>query len=236
MNVCRITSGQPHKKAAALWSGGKDSCLAWRLATEQGYEVATLVNFYSGNRSRSHGLPTALICDQAQAAGMSIIQKEVRGNAYEEAFLEILAQFKKQGIENLICGDIYLTEHRSWLERVAGESGISPVFPLWDRDTGELMAEFIRRGFEAIIVAARSDVLGKEWLDCPIDAYFPQKLKGLPHKVDPCGESGEFHTLVVTGPDWPGRLKVLETATIEEDRHCFLNITRWEVVKIKEEV
>jgi uncharacterized protein (TIGR00290 family) len=230
MNVCYITSGQPHKKAAALWSGGKDSCLAWRLATEQGYEVAILVNFYSGERSRSHGLPTALICDQARAAGMPIIQKEVKGSTYEEVFRKTLAKFKKQGIENLICGDIYLTEHRTWLERVVGEEGLSPIFPLWYRDTGELMAEFIRRGFEAIIVAARNDILSEEWLGGPIDACFLQKLKGLPHKVDPCGESGEFHTLVISGPDWPGRLKVLKTAPIEKDRHCYLNITRWEVV------
>ncbi|MDI6789786.1 MAG: diphthine--ammonia ligase [Thermodesulfobacteriota bacterium] len=230
MNGCYITSGQPHKKAAALWSGGKDSCLAWRLATEQGYEVATLVNFYSGERSRSHGLPTALICDQATAVGMPIIQKEVKGSTYEEVFRKTLAEFKKQGIENLICGDIYLTEHRTWLERVVGEEGLSPVFPLWHKDTGELMAEFIRKGFEAIIVAARSDILGKEWLGGPIDACFLQKLKGLPQKVDPCGESGEFHTLVISGPDWPGRLKVLETAPIEEDKHYFLNIMRWEVI------
>ncbi|HEC99451.1 MAG TPA: diphthine--ammonia ligase [Proteobacteria bacterium] len=218
-----------NNKAAALWSGGKDSCLAWRLATEQGYEVATFVNFYTGESSRSHGLPTALIHDQAKAAGMPIIQKEVKGSSYEAAFRKTLAELKQQGIENLICGDIYLMEHRTWLERVVGESGISPVFPLWDKDTGELIAEFIRRGFEAIIVAARSDILGKEWLGCPIDGDFRQKLEGLPHKIDPCGESGEFHTLVISGPDWPGRLKVLETAPIEEDRYRFLNITKWEV-------
>jgi uncharacterized protein (TIGR00290 family) len=189
-----------------------------------------LVNFYSGERSRSHGLPTALICDQAKAAGMPIIQKEVKGSTYEEVFRKTLAELKEQGIENLICGDIYLTEHRSWLERVAGESGISPVFPLWDRDTGELIAEFIRQGFKTIIVAARSDILGKKWLGCPINGDFRQKLGGLPHKIDPCGESGEFHTLVISGPDWPGRLKVLKTAPIEEDGHCFLNITRWEII------
>lgn len=230
MNVCRITSGQLHKKAAALWSGGKDSCLAWRLATEQGYEVATLINFYSGERSRSHGLPTALICDQARAAGMPIIQKEVKGNSYEATFRNTLAELKERGIENLICGDIYLMEHRSWLERVVGEAGVSPVFPLWDRDTGELVADFVKRRFEAIIVSARSDTLGKEWLGCPIDGDFRQKLGCLPHKIDPCGELGEFHTLVISGPDWPGRLKVLETAPIEEDKHHFLNITRWEVI------
>ncbi|MEW6326051.1 MAG: diphthine--ammonia ligase [Thermodesulfobacteriota bacterium] len=230
MNVNHITSGQPHKKAAALWSGGKDSCLAWQLAREQGYEVDTLINFYSGERSRSHGLPTALIHDQAKAAGMPIIQKEVKGNSYEEAFRNTLAELKERGIENLICGDIYLMEHRSWLERVVGEAGVSPVFPLWDRDTGELIADFVKQRFEAIIVAASSDTLGKEWLGCPIDGDFRQKLEGLPHKIDPCGELGEFHTLVISGPRWPGRLKVLETAPIEEDRHYFLNITRWEVV------
>ena len=217
------------KRAAGLWSGGKDSCLACCMAIEQGYKVTTLINFYRGERSCSHGLPAPLIADQANAAGMLIIQRDVNQKTYEEVFRKTMAELKRKGIEYLICGDIYLLEHRKWLERVVTEENLFPLFPLWNKPTEELLADFIKRGFEAIIVATRSQFMGEEWLGVPIDACFGQKIEGLPHKVDACGERGEYHTLVTCGPDWPGRLSVLKTAPSQENDHCFLNIAAWQV-------
>lgn len=218
-----------NKQAAILWSGGKDSCLACCMAIEQGYKVTTLINFCRGECSCSHGLPVSLIADQANAAGMVIIQRDVSQRIYEETFRNTMAELKEQSIEYLICGDIYLLEHRKWLERVVTEENLFPIFPLWNRSTEELLADFIRRGFEAVIVATRSQLMGEEWLGVPIDACFRQKIEGLSHKVDACGEMGEYHTLVTCGPDWSGKLNILKAVPFQENGHCFFNIIDWQI-------
>ncbi|TBR19743.1 ATP pyrophosphatase, partial [bacterium] len=93
----------------------------------------------------------------------------------------------------------YLQEHRDWIDKVCAELKITPIIPLWDKDTSELISEFIKKGFKAIIVSTRSDMLGSEWLGREIDTEFAREIKSKGN-IDLCGERGEFHTFVYDGP------------------------------------
>ena len=104
---------------------------------------------------------------------------------------------------------------------------ISCVFPLWKRETVELMHEFIDLGFKTILVCTKAGLLPQEFAGRIIDKDF---LKDLPKNVDACGENGEFHTFVFDGPIFkkPVPIKVGEKvfreykAPKDEKDNCFI--------------
>jgi uncharacterized protein (TIGR00290 family) len=99
----------------------------------------------------------------------------------------------REGIESIVFGDIYLSDVREFRERALAGTGLSPVFPLWGRDPGELANQIIVGGVRAVITAVDEERLGREWIGRRFDAKF---LCELPPAIDPCGENGEFHTVV----------------------------------------
>jgi diphthine-ammonia ligase len=118
------------------WSGGKDSCLAAYLALGQGYKISHLVNFISQEFKRVsfHGTEAKLIQLQSQAIGIPLLQKQTTWEEYEQEFKEAVQSLLPQGIKGMVFGDIYLDEHKEWVERVCGELGIAAIEPLWGKD------------------------------------------------------------------------------------------------------
>ena len=90
-------------------------------------------------------------------------------------------------------GDLFLEEIKKYREDLLGKIGMECVFPIWKRDTVKLAKKFIELGFKAITVCVDSNVLGKEFAGREFDEHF---LDDLPKAIDPCGENGEFHTLM----------------------------------------
>ena len=218
-------------KAAGLWSGGKDSCFACYKALSLGYKISVLFNFTDpeGKNSLSHGLPAKLILRQAELIGIPIVQKAMPGETYRDEFKVLISAWKKkEGIEGIVFGDIYLKEHKDWIDDVCRELEIAPILPLWGRDTKELALEVVDSGFEAIVVSVNADLMGREWLGRNIDRKFIEELKP---EIDPCGEKGEFHTFVVNGPIFRKAIKILEAQPVIKEnfgKHWFLNIKKYE--------
>jgi diphthamide synthase (EF-2-diphthine--ammonia ligase) len=44
------------------------------------------------------------------------------------------------------------------------------------------------------------------------------------NKITPCGEAGEYHTLVTNGPLFKKELEIVSTEKISRDEHWFLDI------------
>jgi len=219
-------------KVAGLWSAGKDSCFACYKAIALGYDLSLLFNFMEpgGKNSLSHGLPAALIFKQSQAIGIPIEQKSMPkdGEAYREEFKALICEWKdRAGVEGVVFGDIYLKEHKEWIDAVCRDAGVEPIMPLWGRDTKELILEIIDSGFKSMVVAVKADLLGKEWLGRIIDRKFVEELKP---EIDPCGEKGEFHTLVVDGPIFKGPIRILDAQPVFGEsfgKHWFLDIREY---------
>jgi len=189
-------------KAFVSWSGGKETVLSfYKAMSDDRTEVAYLLNMVSedGRLSRSHGVGSALLRKQAEAIGIPIVQKKSSWPTYEKEFKAAVEELKKEGVDAGIFGDIDLQEHRDWVERVCGELGIRAILPLWGRKREDLLKEFIDCGFEALVVAVRDDVLGREWIGRKIDENFIKDIRKL-GTVDLCGEKGEYHTFVTDGP------------------------------------
>lgn len=209
------------------WSGGKDSCLAGYLAVTDGLKVRYLANTVTedGKRSCSHGLLANVIRVQSQAIGIPVVQQRTTRDTYEAQFKNMLCTFKQEGIEGGVFGDIDFIEHRQWIERVCQEVAITPHLPLWGRSQNKIMRDFINLGFEAVVVATKADLLGEEWLGRRIDFDFLKSLEALGKGVTPCGEAGEYHTLVINGPLFQKRLEIKESQKVRRGEHWFLEIS-----------
>jgi uncharacterized protein (TIGR00290 family) len=213
------------KKAFVSWSGGKDSCLAFYRAVDNGLDVRYLLNMATedGMRSRSHGLSKDVLEMQAEAIGLPLIQGKATWDGYEEEFCKILLSLKEQGITDGIFGDIDFEVHREWVERICNKCGITPHLPLWMEDQSKLLQEFIGSGFKAIVVATDASVMGEEWLGSQVDLSLLSDLAGT-NKITPCGEAGEYHTLVIGGPLFKKELEITGAEKMLRDEHWFLDI------------
>jgi diphthine-ammonia ligase len=220
------------EKVFVSWSGGKDCCLALNRAKKSGMDVRCLVNMTTqdGKRSCSHGINADVIQKQAEALGIPIAQNPTTGDNYEAVFTETLKGFKKEGVTGGVFGDIDFNAHREWIERVCGNAGMTPHLPLWLEDQSKLMEEFIGAGFKSIVVAVRSDLLGQETLGRVIDHKFLAHITGLNKGITPCGEAGEFHSLVIDGPLFNKQLAIVKSEKVTRGNHHFLEIKQTEFI------
>ncbi len=219
-------------KVVASWSGGKDSCFALYKALKEGYKASSLLTFMQSETTTNfHALNVKLLDAQAQAIGIPMFKRVTTPEAYEQQFKETLLQFKMQGAEGLVTGDIYeVAGHEErWLERVCKEVGLKPIRPLWMGDTKQIFQDFIDAGFEATVVRTKNAVVGEEWLGRQLNQQFLNDILKLDN-VDPCGEGGEYHTVITDGPLFKNRISLVETKKSSSNGYGRLEIVRFGVV------
>ncbi len=213
-------------KAFVSWSSGKDCTYAlYKYLQNSNNKVFCLLNMVDDDteKSRSHGVSKGIIRRQASKMNIELIQQPtLRGN-YEENFRKTVSHLKAQGVDAGVFGDIYLEAHREWIERVCGETGVQPVFPLWGMDTAQLIEDFVTDGFRAITVSVRKNVLPKQFLGNVFDERFLQKLREI-RNIDLCGENGEYHTFVFDGPLFSEAVSFQTGLISEDDKHYFLEL------------
>jgi uncharacterized protein (TIGR00290 family) len=213
-------------KVVSLWSGGKDSCFACYQAKLQGYQISAVVNFTNadGTDSVSHGLSAETIQRQTEMTEMPLLQKAMPKQGYRDAFKALIEELKaKEDIKGVVFGDIYLQEHRDWIDKVCEELKVEAILPIWTTDTEGLAKQIIDSGFKAIIVSVNKEILGEQWLGREIDNRFVGELKALGN-IDLCGERGEFHTFVYDGPIFKRPVSFVSGKKRSEGKRCFLEI------------
>lgn len=213
-------------KVVSLWSGGKDSCFACYKAKQQGYQIISVINFTDSNRinSVSHGLSADIIQRQAGLINIPLLQKAMPQKGYRDAFKILVEELKaKEGIRGIVFGDIYLQEHRDWIDKVCDELKVEAILPIWTKDTERLVKEIINSGFKSIIVSASKDILGEQWLGREINNRFIKDLKAIGN-IDLCGEKGEFHTFVYDGPLFKEKVKFNKGKKTLQDDRWFLEV------------
>jgi uncharacterized protein (TIGR00290 family) len=152
----------------------------------------------SAGRSRSHGLRPEVLDAQAQRLGLRRVSRGCAWPTYDAAFGDALAELASDGITHVIFGDILFDEHRRWAENICAPHGLSAVEPLFGLSTTALFEEWIASGADAIIVTARAEWLDETWLGRPLRREMLAELLRI--GVDPCGERGEYHTVVTNSP------------------------------------
>jgi len=203
-------------RAAVSWSGGKDSYLALHRSRSS-YDVVALVTMFDeqGARSRSHGLRPQIVNAQADRLGLPICAGRGSWSTYEDGYLQALGEARALGVSHVIFGDIMYDANRAFPERVCAASGLTAVEPLWGEPTSSLYREFVLTGADARVVTIRDGVLDPSWLGRRLT------LNLLPDLVsagaDPCGEHGEYHTVVVDAPAFSSPLDVTALDYVARD-------------------
>ena len=221
-------------KLISSWSGGKDSCLAMFKAIQQGYEISVLLNFISEEYKKCcfHGVSNELMNMQSEAIQIPIVQKSVSADmkGYETQFKLAVNKLKKREIQGMVFGDIYLEEHKSWVDRICNDMDIIPIEPLWNLPAEKVIKEFIDTGFKAIVISAKADIFEEDFLGREINYDLINEIKK--KNICCCGENGEFHTFVYDGPIFKKKIIINETEKILKEgfwKHWFLDIKNYKL-------
>jgi len=215
-------------KAFISWSSGKDSAYALHEARASGLAevvgaLTTLSEAY--DRVAMHGVRSSLLDRQIAALGLSplkvMLPSPCSNAIYEARIGEACEQIKAQGVRHIVFGDLYLEDIRAYRERQLAALGMSAIFPLWRRDTAELARAMIASGLVAHLVCVDPKRLGRAFAGRRFDS---QLLDDLPRDVDPCGENGEFHTVVSAGPMFAAPIAVRVGEVVERDGFVFADV------------
>jgi len=216
------------KKTLLSWSSGKDS--AWALhVLRKDPEINILGIFSVTNetyeRVSMHATRLEILKRQADAAEVPFHTINIPDPCSDEQCDAIMKTFieesRSKGIECMAFGDLYLQDVRNYREKQLHRSGIDPIFPLWEIPTKTLAEQMLASGVEAYISCVDpkkvpAALAGQRWSK-PL-------LNDLPANVDPCGENGEFHTIVVDGPFFRSPIHVQIGETVEREGFIFADI------------
>lgn len=186
------------------WSGGKDSCMALdALMADPLWDVKGLLTTLTSpfDRVSMHGVRRELLLEQAASLGLPLegvwLEAGEANEEYERKMERKLWEHLARGTRHVAFGDIYLEDLRRYREASLAKVGMLGVFPLWGRDTKELVRAFTDRGYKAVITCVDTWALDRSFVGNELGNGL---LERLPAGVDPCGENGEFHTFVYDGP------------------------------------
>ena len=219
---------QSRPKALISWSSGKDSAFALHEIRRAGtFDVVGALTTVTEtfDRVSIHGVRQEILQAQLAAAGLPPrivpIPYPCPNATYEARMAEAVALAVQEGITHMIFGDLFLADIRAYREQKLAGTGITPVFPLWDRPTLPLAQAMIDSGMQAYLATVDLKKLPAEFAGRKFDA---QLLADLPAGVDPCGENGEFHTCVVAGPMFAQPLAVVTGERVERDGYAYCDL------------
>jgi len=219
------SEGGARPKAWLAWSSGKDSAWALHVIRQSSeFEVVALLTTVNQTYSRvaMHAVRECLVEMQAAAAGLPLIKVPIpspcTNEIYEQAMGEAMARARAEGVLHVVFGDLFLEDIRAYREKQLAACGMTPIFPLWRRDTRELAEEMIAHGLSAYLTCVDPRKLDRSFAGRRFDAGF---LRELPADVDPCGENGEFHTFANGGPMFKQAISVTAGEIVEREGFIF---------------
>jgi uncharacterized protein (TIGR00290 family) len=215
-------------KTMLSWSSGKDS--AWALHVLRANPAIQVTGLFTTineefDRVAMHAVRRNLVEAQARAVGLPLhvitIPNPCPNSIYEERMGAFVAQMRQQAVEAMAFGDLFLEDIRAYREGCLKDTGLAPLFPIWQRDTRSLAAEMIAAGLKAHVTCIDPRKLDVSFASRTFDADF---VADLPDTVDPCGENGEFHTFAFAGPMFQTPVSVQRGEVVTRDGFVFTDL------------
>lgn len=215
-------------KAWLAWSSGKDSAWALHTVRQLGkFDIVALLTTVNRDFQRvaMHAVRESLLEIQAAATGIPLVKVMIpsscRNEIYENAMGEAMMRARAEGVMHIVFGDLFLEDIRAYREKQLAACGLTPVFPLWRRDTRCLAEEMLAGGLSAYLTCIDPRKLDRSFAGRRFDA---ELLAALPSGVDPCGENGEFHTFASAGPMFRNAIPVSAGEIVERDGFVFADL------------
>ncbi|MEO7200902.1 MAG: ATP-binding protein [Dokdonella sp.] len=184
------------------WSGGKDCLMALdRLYADPRWQVVGLLTttYLGSGRVQSHAIRAEVLHAQADALGLRLFEAPLADAADNATYLAAFAaglgraRAATPALQHIAFGDLALADVRAWREAELTKIGWQGVFPLWGEPTAALARHFIQHGHRACLTCVDSTQIDPAFAGRAFDGDL---LRELPPTADPCGENGEFHTVV----------------------------------------
>ncbi len=190
---------------AALFSGGKDSCLAVWIAQSMGLSIDYLVTVFPRREDSYmfHKPNLHLVPEIAGSMDIDLIKIETEGDK-EEELLDLKKGLENLDISGLITGAVASNYQMSRIEKLARELSLDVCAPLWNMDQSELLEKLLENDFVIIIVSVSAMGLDKTWLGRKLDEEALKELGVLNKKygINISGEGGEYESLVLRAPNY----------------------------------
>ena len=216
------------RKTLLSWSSGKDSAWALKVLRQRSdVEVVGLMTTINQlyQRISIHAVRLELLRLQAEALGLPLhlidLPSPCTNTQYESAMEKFIAESKREGIECLAFGDLFLEDIKQYREAKLSGTGITPLFPIWRMPTDKLAAEMISGGLRAVITCVDPAKLPAGFAGREFNHEF---LSALPKDVDPCGERGEFHTFAFAGPVFKAPLAIEVGEVTQRDAFVYADV------------
>ena len=226
------------KRAAVLYSGGKDSNLALLQATRIGIKVKCLLSMIPEmEESWMFHFPNAeWTALQAKALEISSVQVKVSSlgeRELEELDTAISSLQRSLDINTLISGVVESSYQRSRLTQICERHGLELITPLWKKDSTELISEMLQLNFDIRFVGVSALGLGEEWLGRKLDrkAFTELILLSRKYGFHLAGEGGEYETFVCDSPLFKKRIKITRTTKSWSQDSGILHIKKAELVE-----
>ncbi|EMK3400738.1 adenine nucleotide alpha hydrolase [Vibrio parahaemolyticus] len=200
------------KRVVISWSSGKDSTLTLeRLNENPDYQVVGLYTTYVGKEVPFQATPLEVVQMQAELLGFPLITIELpevfpSNDLYQSAIVNAL-QSSGLNVEAVAFGDMFCNGIADYRRSYIEPAGWECVFPLLGENSLSLAMEVIERGIQAMLITIDGSVLSPEWCGRWNDQVL---IESLPRHIDPCGENGEFHTLVTSTPSFQGHIDLIK--------------------------
>ncbi|SUQ07888.1 ATPase [Vibrio owensii] len=198
------------KRVVISWSSGKDSTLALeRLNENPHYQVVGLYTTYVDEEVPFQATPLEVVQMQADLLDLPLITIELlevfpSNDIYQSTIVNGL-QSSGLNIEAVAFGDMFCNGIADYRRSYIEPAGWECVFPLLGEESKALAFEIVERGIQTMLITTDGNVLPPEWCGRWYDKTL---IESLPSHIDPCGEDGEFHTLVTSTPSFQGHIEL----------------------------
>ncbi|MFV8456314.1 ATPase [Vibrio owensii] len=210
------------KRVVISWSSGKDSTLALeRLNENPHYQVVGLYTTYVDEEVPFQATPLEVVQMQADLLGLPLITIELpevfpSNDIYQSTIVNAL-QSRGLNVEAVAFGDMFCNGIADYRRSYIEPAGWECVFPLLGEESKALAFEIVERGIQTTLITTDGEVLPPEWCGRWYDKTL---IESLPGHIDPCGEDGEFHTLVTSTPSFQGHIELTKLEVEIGERFC----------------
>ncbi|NOH50338.1 adenine nucleotide alpha hydrolase [Vibrio rotiferianus] len=198
------------KRVVISWSSGKDSTLTLeRLNENPHYQVVGLYTTYVEKEVPFQATPLEVVQMQADLLGLPLITIELpevfpSNDIYQSTIVNAL-QSSGLNVEAVAFGDMFCNGIADYRRSYIEPAGWECVFPLLGEESKALAFEIVERGIQTMLITTDGNVLPPEWCGRWYDKTL---IESLPGHIDPCGEDGEFHTLVTSTSSFQGHIEL----------------------------
>ena len=220
-----MSQPQTPLRTIVSWSSGKDAGLTLlRLLDDPNYEVVGLYTTHVADGVPYQNTPLEVVHHQARQLGLPLITIELPevfppNLVYQQCVVDGLRN-SGLNVDAVAFGDMFHNGIADYRRSYIEPAGWQCVFPLLGDDPAALAQEILQRGITTHLITIDTSQCDGRFCGRRFDAGL---LAELPPSVDPCGENGEFHTLVTDMPGFSAPLTLLPGEIDRSGRFHVLN-------------